>query len=306
MSTVELSPAETTSHTAAASRRRIRPGRILTHIVLLGFLLLFMFPFYWMVSSALKPLPDIYAAPIQWWPRNPTLQAFAEVLGLVPSEALEGRGGVTISRTLVNSAIIAIVFTVASVFLSSLAGFAFAKLHFKGRNALFLLMLATMMIPNSVGLIPNYMIMARIGWVNTWWPLIIPGLASAFSVFWMRQYMTSVPDEMVEAAQIDGCGPFGIYWRVVIPVVAPGLAALAIFTFMSSWNAFLGPLIYLNDAKKYTVPLALSLLNSSVQGQPTPVHLVFAGSVISILPILALFIFTQRYFVAGLTAGSIK
>ena len=150
------------------------------------------------------------------------------------------------------------------------------------------------------------MIMARLGWVNTWWPLIVPGLASAFSVFWMRQYMTTVPDEMIEAAQIDGCGPFGIYYRVVLPVVAPGIAALAIFTFMGSWNAFLAPLIYLSDARKYTVPIFLSLVNSSFQGQPVPVHLVFAASVMSILPILAIFIFAQRYFIAGLTAGSIK
>ena len=305
MSTIELTRAEAKRATKA-HRFGITPERVLTHMVLFAFLLLFMFPFYWMLSSALKPLEDIYSVSIQWWPVRPTLRAYGEVLGLLPSEMMEARGGVTMALAMRNSLSIAVVFTLGSVFLASLAGFSFAKLRFKGRNALFLVMLATMMIPNSVGLIPNYMIMARLGWVNTWWPLIVPGLASAFSVFWMRQYMTTVPDEMIEAAQIDGCGPFGIYYRVVLPVVAPGIAALAIFTFMGSWNAFLAPLIYLSDARKYTVPIFLSLVNSSFQGQPVPVHLVFAASVMSILPILAIFIFAQRYFIAGLTAGSIK
>jgi multiple sugar transport system permease protein len=305
MSTAELTKIETAPATHR-SRRRVTPGRVVTHVILFGFLLLFMFPFYWMLSSALKPLEDIYAVSIQWWPARPTLQAYGEVLGLLPSKMLEARGGVSMALTMRNSLIVAVTFTVASVFLASLAGFSFAKLRFKGRNALFAFMLATMMIPNSVGLIPNYMIMARLKWINTWWPLIVPGLASAFSVFWMRQYMTTIPDEMIEAAQIDGCGPFGIYYRIVLPVAAPGLAALAIFTFMGSWNAFLAPLIYLSDSKKYTVPIYLSLVNSSFQGQTVPVHLVFAASVISILPILAIFIFAQRYFIAGLTAGSVK
>ena len=305
MSTAEPIKVEA-ARAARPRRRRTTPGRVVTHVILFGFLLLFMFPFYWMLSSALKPLEDIYAVSIQWWPARPTLRAYGEVLGLLPSKMLEARGGVSMALTMRNSLIIAVVFTVASVFLASLAGYSFAKLRFKGRNALFFFMLATMMIPNSVGLIPNYMIMARLKWVNTWWPLIVPGLASAFSVFWMRQYMTTIPDEMIEAAQIDGCGPFGIYYRVVLPVAAPGLAALAIFTFMGSWNAFLAPLIYLSDSKKYTVPIFLSLVNSTFQGQPVPVNLVFAASVISILPILAIFIFAQRYFIAGLTAGSVK
>ena len=167
-------------------------------------------------------------------------------------------------------------------------------------------MLATMMLPGSVSLIPNYMIMAKIGWINTWLPLIIPGLATPFSVFWMRQYITSVPDEMVEAAQIDGCGPFGIYWRVIVPVIAPGLAALTIFNFMGNWNSFMAPLIYLNNARIYPVPLFLALLNTSINAQPTPYTLTFAAALISLLPILAVFLGAQRYFIAGLTAGSLK
>ncbi len=287
-------------------RLRISAQDILIHAFLMVFLILFMFPFFWMISSSLKSLQDIYVRPVPLFPPHPTLQSYLEVLGMVKSDVLAARGGITMGRALANSAIVATTYTLGSVFLSSLAGYAFAKMRFKGRGVLFIIMLTTMMIPASVGLIPNYMIMAKLKWVNTWWPLIIPGLATPFSVFWMRQYITSVPDEMIEAAQIDGAGPFGIYWRVVLPVILPGLAALTIFSFMANWNAFMAPLIYLSDSMKYTVPIFLSLVNSSFQGQPVPLHLVFAGSLISILPILILYLTAQRYFVAGLTAGSVK
>jgi multiple sugar transport system permease protein len=290
---------------AKITHRRISPGSILLHAGLLVILLLFIFPFYWMVTSAFKPLSDVYTVPVQLWPVHPTLNNFEQLFGIIHSPEMEGRG-VNLARTLLNSAIVSTTYTIFSVFFSSLAGFAFAKLKFKGRNALFIFMLATMMIPGSVGLIPNYIIMAKLKWVNTWWPLIIPVLATPFAVFWMRQYIMTVPDEMIEAAQIDGAGPFGIFWRVVAPVVSPGIAALAIFNFMGSWNAFQGPLIYLNKAELYTVPLFMALLNSGVAGRPTPLHLVFATACCSVLPILAFFLGAQRYFIAGLTTGSIK
>ncbi len=292
-------------------RQSWRPFRAGAHVTLtqIGLFiafLIFVFPFYWMVSSSLKPMADIYIVPVQLWPTRPTFNNYLEIMRLIPSDEIDWRGGISLNRTLLNSAIIAIIYTIGSVFLASLAGYAFAKMRFKGRNILFLFMLATMMIPNSVGLVPTYIIMAMLQWVNTWFPLIIPGLATPFSVFWMRQYMTTVPDEMIEAARIDGCGPFGIYWRVVVPVVLPGMAALAIFGFMGNWNAFMGPLIYLNKPELYTVPLFLALLNSAVAARPTPLNLLFAASFISILPILLIFLFAQRYFIAGLTAGSLK
>ncbi len=286
--------------------RRPSPGQFLTHFCLIIALLIFIFPFYWMVASSLKPLADIYVVPVQFWPTSPTFNNYLEIAGLIQSDEIDFRGGISLSRTFLNSTFIAVVNTVGNVFLASLAGYAFAKLRFKGRNALFLSMLATMMIPNSVGLVPNYLIMAWLKWINTWYPLIIPGLATPFAVFWMRQYMTTVPDEMIEAARIDGCGPFATYWRVVAPVVLPGMAALAIFSFMGHWNAFMGPLIYLNKPELYTLPLFLAVLDSGVSGRPVPLHLIFTASFVSILPILLIFLFAQRYFIAGLTAGSIK
>ena len=289
-----------------APKKRITLGRIFTHVTLFIALLVFVFPFYWMVTSSLKPAADIYIVPVQFWPTRPSLDNYLEIAGLIPSDEIDFRGGVSLGRTFLNSTVIAVINTIGNVFLASLAGYAFAKLRFKGRNALFLSMLATMMIPNSVGLVPNYLVMAWLKWINTWYPLIIPGLATPFAVFWMRQYMTTVPDEMIEAARIDGCGPFATYWRVVAPVVLPGMAALAIFSFMGHWNAFMGPLIYLNKPELYTLPLFLAVLDSGVSGRPVPLHLIFTASFVSILPILLIFLFAQRYFIAGLTAGSLK
>ena len=289
-----------------APAKGLSPQRLLTHLCLLAVLLVFVFPFYWMVTSSLKPAEEIYLLPVRYWPLNPSFNNYLEIAGLIPSDEIDFRGGISLSRTFLNSAIIAVLNTVGNVFLASLAGYAFAKLRFRGRNALFLAMLATMMIPNSVGLVPQYLIMAWLKWINTWYPLIVPGLATPFAVFWMRQYMTTVPDEMIEAARIDGCGPFAAYWRVVAPVVLPGMAALAIFSFMGHWNAFMGPLIYLSKPELYTLPLFLAVLDSTVSGRPTPLHLIFTASFVSILPILLVFLFAQRYFIAGLTAGSLK
>lgn len=289
-----------------AAKRKFSLGLIFTHLCLFIALLVFVFPFYWMISSSLKPMADIYIVPVQFWPTRPSLNNYLEIAGLIQSDEIDFRGGISLTRTFLNSTFIAVVNTAGTVFLASLAGFAFAKLRFKGRNALFLSMLVTMMIPNSVGLVPSYLIMAWLKWINTWYPLIIPGLATPFAVFWMRQYMTTVPDEMIEAARIDGCGPFASYWRVVVPVVLPGMAALAIFSFMGHWNAFMGPLIYLNKPELYTLPLFLAVLDSGVSGRPVPLHLIFTASFVSILPILLIFLFAQRYFIAGLTAGSLK
>lgn len=286
-------------------RWRRRGGRVLTYTVLTLAAIFFVFPFYWMVVSSFKPLTDIFSLPIQLWPARPTLDNYAELFGLISSRELSGMR-VRFPLAFVNSLIVAVIYTIGSVLLSTLSGFAFAKLRFRGREVLLWIMLATMMVPHSVGLIPNYLIITRLGWLDTWWPLIIPSLAAPFGIFWMRQYISGVPDEMLEAGQLDGCGPFGLYWRIVVPVIAPGMAALAIFKFMFNWNAFLGPLIYLQTPEKYTLPLLLALLSQAQQGRPIAYNLVFAASFLSVIPILVVFIGAQRYFVAGLTVGSVK
>ncbi len=275
------------------------------HGVLLITSLICLFPFYWLWTSAFKTLPDIVSRDIQWWPENPTLSNIRQLFGFEESSALSGRN-INFARSLLNSTIVATISTVGTVFLSTLMGFTFAKLQFRGRRPLFLLVLTTLMIPPSVGLVPTYVIASKLNWIDTWWPLIVPTLASAFGVFWMRQYISNVPDEMLDAARIDGCGPFRMFREIVVPVILPGIAALSIFIFLTSWNNFLAPLIYLQSGEKFTMPLALSLLNTSHQGSPVPLHLVFAASAISVLPILVVFLMAQRYFIAGLTGGSTK
>ncbi|HZU14304.1 MAG TPA: carbohydrate ABC transporter permease [Chloroflexota bacterium] len=280
-----------TAHRSLAARSW--PARLLLYLGLCVFAAAFLAPFYWMIISALRPQSEFYQIPIPVIPSHLTLQDF--VLLFQRSEF--GRG-------LLNSAFLAFVSVVLQVFFSSLAGYTFAKLTFRGKDVLFTAMLATMMIPYMVTIIPNYIIMAHLGWIDTYWPLIIPGIANAFGIFWMRQYCQSIPSELLDAARIDGAGEFMIYWRVVVPLIQPALASLAIFVFLSTWNDFLNPLVFLRNQDLFTVQLWLAVVSHEGNvGQPA---IVMAGSVLASIPVLLIFIFMQKRFVAGLTAGSIK
>jgi ABC-type glycerol-3-phosphate transport system permease component len=226
-------------------------------------------------------------------PNPPSLENFETLF----ARSMFGRG-------ILNSAFLAIVSVILQVWFCALAGYTFAKLRFRGRDALFIGILTTMMIPLGVGLIPNFIIMARIGWVDTYRALIIPGIANAFGIFWMRQYCFSVPDELLDAARVDGAGEFGIFSRIVLPVIRPALASLAIFVFLSSWNDFLSPLVFLRSEDKFTVQLWLSIVEKQLNvSQPA---IVMAGSLLASVPIIILFVALQRHFIAGLTAGSVK
>jgi ABC-type glycerol-3-phosphate transport system permease component len=183
-------------------------------------------------------------------------------------------------------------------------GYAFAKFRFPGRDKLFATMLATMMIPSILGIIPSFMLMRELGWLNTYLPLIVPGAANAFGIFWMRQYiMGAIPDDLMDAARIAGAHEFRIYWNIVLPVLTPALAALAILTFMGKWNEFFWPLLILKDEAKYTLPVALASLQN-LYGQEIGVQML--GATIAILPVLIVFLMSARRFMAGLTAGAIK
>jgi len=260
-------------------------------LILVG--LAFLLPFYWMVVSSLRPLSEWYARPIPLILQNPTLSNYVQLF----QRADFGRGAL-------NTVFLCILTVTTQVFFCSLAGYTFAKLNFKGREGLFVFILATMMIPSGVGMIPNFIIMSRLHWIDTYLPLVVPGIANAFGIFWMRQYCQSVPEELLDAARIDGCGEFGIFWRVVLPVIQPALASLAIFIFLSTWNDFLGPLVFLRSPDNFTIQLWLSVV--SRQANIFQPHLVMAGSVLSSIPILIMFATLQRYFMAGLTAGSLK
>jgi len=252
-----------------------------------------LLPLYWMVVSAFKPLPEILTVPVTFIPYNPTLENFRGLL----TETLFARG-------MLNSIIIAMANVVLQVFFCSLAGFAFAKYRFWGRDVLFMLVLGTVMIPQYVTLIPNFLLMGRIGWLDTWLPLIVPGIANAFGIFWMRQYIATVPDELLDAARIDGAGEFGTYWRIVIPVIKPALVTLALFVFSVSWNEFLLPLVYLRSKELYTVQLVMA--NIFRVQYKVNYHWAMASAILATLPMAVLFATLQKQFISGLTLGGLK
>jgi lactose/L-arabinose transport system permease protein len=272
---------------------RLRAPDLLIYALLVVAGLAFLLPFYWMIVSSFRPTAQFYQLPIPFVPNPPSLENFETLF----ARSMFGRG-------LLNSAFLAVVAVVLQVWFCALAGYTFAKLRFRGRDALFVGILATMMIPLGVGLIPNFIIMARIGWVDTYQALIVPGIANAFGIFWMRQYCLSVPDELLDAARVDGAGEFGIFSRIVLPVIRPALASLAIFVFLSSWNDFLAPLVFLRSEEKFTVQLWLSIV--SQQQNVSQPAIVMAGALLASIPIIILFAALQRHFIAGLTAGSVK
>jgi ABC-type glycerol-3-phosphate transport system permease component len=289
----------------APARRSAVDTRLLSSIALHVFLALsalaFVIPYYWLFTSAFKTLPDIQRIPPDLVPRSPTLANFVELLRTTQY-----------SRSILNSVLVASVTTIGALFFCSLAGYAFAKLRFRGRDLLFLAMLATMMVPTVVVLIPNFVMMSRMGLVDTFWPLLLipvsnsTSVAPPFGIFWMRQYIGSaIHDELLEAARIDGASEFGIYSRIVVPTIGPGLAGLAIFAFTLSWNSFLQPLVFLRSPQNLTYPVQLVALQS-LTWPLRPTNLIMAGGALSVAPMLLLFVLLQRHFIAGLTAGAVK
>lgn len=269
----------------------------LTDFLMYAFLIavsLFMIlPFIWMVSTSLKPPDEIFAIPPIIISPNSNLSAYVylqqqyNILGIVK-----------------NTFVIAFSATILRLFFCALGGYGFAKFKFPGQGALFAFLLGTMVIPSAVTLVPVYIIMRDLKWIDTFWPLIIPGAANAFGIFFMRQYIMSVSNELMDAARIDGAGEFTIFWRIILPIIAPGLTSLGLIFFMGSWNDFIGPLIYLKSPEHFTLPLIIRSLIGPVGRTVYDVQM--ATSVISLIPLLIIFLIFQRRFVEGITAGAIK
>lgn len=267
-------------------------ARILAVLILVCASLCSVLPFYWLLTSALKPASEIFTQPPTLLPKNLTFKnvflLFEETLFL---------------RNLVNSVIIALLYTIGSVFICSMAGFGLAKYTSPIKKHIFGMVIFSLLIPPSVLIVPLFILITKLNMANTYQGIILPMIANSFGVFWMRQYISGVPDELLQAARIDGTGDLRIYSNILLPSIGPGLAALAIFLFMQQWNDFLWPLIVLSTEDMYTVPIALSMLKGvySMQwGQ------LMAGAAISVFPFIVLFIFLQKYFIAGILAGSIK
>jgi ABC-type glycerol-3-phosphate transport system permease component len=270
-------------------------GKVLLYLILIVGLFIFLFPFYQMVIGSFKSEVEIFTTRPSFLPERFKLDNYNNLFTHLP-----------FARNVFNSFFVSSSSTLFTLFFCSLAGFTFAKHKFPGRDFLFSMLLITMMLPGQVTLIPLFILMRRLNWINTYYPLIIPGAASAFGIFLMRQYtLSSIPDDLIDAARIDGCSEFGIYAKIGLPIILPGLTALGILTFMGSWNSFLWPLIVLNDFKMYTIPIALSLLQSAVRGEIL-YGSVFAGATIGTFPLLVIFLIFQRQFVSGILAGALK
>ena len=265
---------------------------IVTAVVMIG-------PFYWTLATSLKPAADVFASPPKWIPNPFTLSSYKSVFTLIP-----------FGRYFVNSVIITSAIVALNVVFDTAAAYAFAKLRFPGRNFLFFLLLVTLMVPFQVNLIPLYRIMvflhnnvsSHLG-LNTYSGVILPGMIQVFGIFLMRQFLQSIPDEVLESARVDGASEFRILWSIVLPIAAPGMATLAIFTFLDAWNDFLWPLLVLNSNRMYTLQVGLALLD---QKNTTNWGSQMAGTTLTAIPLIIIFLLLQRQFIEGLTAGSVK
>jgi multiple sugar transport system permease protein len=293
---------------------------LLAYGILIPGAILFVAPLAWLVSASFQPVGEIFSWPPQWIPENPNLEGYKLFFGIVPEGQLEGRASrsaVGVERWFINSTIVAGSITVLQLFFNSLAAYVFAKRRFPGRDVIFLVFLATMMVPQNVTLIPNYIILKSIplfggndiwgvgghGMLDSYYGLILPNAVSAFGIFLLRQYMQTIPDELLDAARIDGASEFKIFWKVVLPLCRPALAAMFIFTFTYAWEDFLWPLIITSNPDLYTAPLGLALF---VTRNRTSWDMLMAGSVIATLPMVLVFMIFQRQFIRGISLSGLK
>ena len=273
--------------------RRV-PLRATQYALLVATALAAIFPIYWMIASSLKSPDELTALPPTWLPAHASIEAYRTVFSVIPY-----------AQAFLNSFVIAAGDTVAIVVTSIMAGYVFAKYSFRGRDVLFYAVLATMFVPTIVTLVPLYHVMQSLGLVDSYPGVMLPQLANAFGIFLMRQFIRGVPDELIDAARVDGASEWRVLWTIVTPLLTPAVATLVLFAFVYQWNSFLWPLTILQSDQKFTIVLAMSRLlsyTSSIQFQ----NVVMAGAVISVLPNTLLFLFLQRFFIAGLAQSGIK
>ena len=263
------------------------------YTVLILISIFMILPFVWMLSTSFKLPQDIFGYPPRLIPESPVLVNYSVIFQEKH-----------VLRSLANTFLIAISSTLLSLFFTTLGGYGFAKFSFPGKKNLFAMLLATMVIPGAVMMVPTFVIMRTFGWVDTFLPLIIPGAASAFGIFFFRQYISTINDELMDAARIDGASEFRIFRSIIVPIITPGMVSLGLIFFMGSWNNYLGPLMYLKSPENWTITLAINALTGgaglTAWGQQ------MAMSVISLIPLLIIFLVFQRQFVEGITAGAIK
>jgi multiple sugar transport system permease protein len=282
-----------TAPTYSPARRRDRLARAVLHAILVGCLFVVVGPFLWMLLASVKPESEIRRIPPTWWPNTLTLDHYRELFSRLD-----------FPQFFANSVIVAVLVTLGNLLFCSALGYALAKLRFPGRRVLFGVVLGMLMVPGMVLFVPQFVLVSNLGLVNTYAGLVLPYLAGPFGVFLMRQYLLSIPDELLEAARVDGAGEFRIFWQVVLPLCRPALATLGILTFLASWNNFLWPLVVATTEDKYTLPVALALY--SVGQNRIQFGLLLAGAVVVVLPILIVFLFLQRHFLRGIATTGLK
>jgi multiple sugar transport system permease protein len=288
-----MASAQTAPVGSLARQRRFRKiGQGILSTLFTVAALIFMLPFFLMLSSAFKTSAEILRVPPTFTPENPSISSFRTVLTEAPYE-----------RWFLNSVVVSFSITALVLFTCSLAGYIFAKFEFPGRNLFFVLLLLTMMVPFPVLLIPSFLVVEKLGLINSLWALIVPAMVSAFGIFLMRQFIAGIPNDLIEAARLDGASEWTIYARIVIPLARPPMAALGIFTFLAAWNDYLWPLIVINDLEKSTLPLALTFFNSQ---HAQRYDLVMAAAAMAVIPVIIVFVIFQRQIVNALVLAGLK
>lgn len=273
-------------------RKKLNISRIILYAALLLIMVLMLIPFAWMLSASLKLDKDVFTFPIQWIPGNPRWKNYQDIWTKIP-----------LARFVTNTVKLTLIVTLLQLLTSSFASYAFAKLEFKNKNVLFLAYIATIAVPWQVYMVPQFMMMRSFGLNDSHLAIIFLQAFSAFGVFMMRQFYQGIPDELCEAARIDGMSEYKIYGKIMLPLSKPALSTLTIFTFVNTWNDFLGPMIYLKTQSKKTLQIGLRMFISQYSSE---YGLIMAGSVISLIPVLIIFLSLQKYFVEGIASTGIK
>ncbi|MEE1741722.1 carbohydrate ABC transporter permease [Streptomyces sp. BE147] len=291
---VRTAPSKKPEQTSVPKRKR-NLKRPLVYVLLSVGLLIMSAPFLWMGLSAFKTQSELSASPPVWIPTEWTLENFRQLLDEL-----------NLPLYFMNSVIVAVLVTVSNLVFCSMMGYALAKLNFVGKNKIFGLVLGALMVPGNLMLLPLFVLMSKLQLIDSYAGLVLPFAAGAFGVFLMRQFMQSIPDELLEAARMDGAGEWYIFWRIVMPLVKPALATLSIFTFLGSWNNFVWPLIATNDPDKYTLPVALATFATDPNKAGGSNGMLMAGAFLVVLPVLILFIALQRHFTQGIATAGMK
>ena len=284
--------AQTLAVKSRSAKRQHQITMVAVYVLLIVIAFLMLIPFVWMISASFKMNKDVFTFPIEWIPSNPRPQNYIDIWTRIP-----------LLTFILNTAKLTIIVTLLQLFTSSFAAYAFAKLNFKGKKVLFLGYIATIAVPWQAYMVPQFMMMRSWGLNNTHLAIILLQAFSAFGVFLMKQFYEGVPTELCEAARIDGLSEYGIWWRIMLPLSKPALSTLVIFTFVSTWNDFLGPMIYLTKTELKTIQIGLRMFITQYSAE---YGLIMAGSVIALIPVLIVFLALQKYFVQGVASAGLK